>query len=136
MTLDTVSPLIFDVGERGFQEQVIQHSEKSPILVDFWADWCAPCRTLAPALERVIEQLNGQVSLAKVEVDENMRLAGHYRIRGFPTVILFHKKQELGRFSGARPAHWIKDWIYTHGGQYLPGDASAPADALQEKADG
>lgn len=56
----------------------------------------------------------GQILLARVEVDDNMKLAGHYRLRGFPTVILFHKQQELGRFSGARTSHWIEEWIDQH----------------------
>jgi putative thioredoxin len=110
------SPYIFDVDESGFQAQVIDASNQGLMLVDFWADWCSPCISLAPALERVIEEYDGAIRLAKVEVDDNMRLAGHYRLRGFPTVILFHDGKELGRFSGARPGHWIHDWIIEHTG--------------------
>ncbi|HHH38033.1 MAG TPA: thioredoxin [Sedimenticola sp.] len=110
------SPYIFDVDEAGFQEQVIDASHRHLMLVDFWAEWCSPCISLAPALERVIEAYHGEVRLAKVEVDDNMRLAGHYRLRGFPTVILFRDGQELGRFSGSRPGHWIRDWIEEHAG--------------------
>ena len=84
------------------------------MLVDFWAEWCSPCIALAPALERAVEQYGGTVALAKLEVDDNMRLAGHYRLRGFPTVILFHCGRELARFSGARPAHWISEWLEEH----------------------
>ena len=91
------------------------------MLVDFWADWCPPCRALAPHLEKVVEELGGAVLLAKVEVDEgeNMRLAGHYRLRGFPTVLLFHAGVEIGRFSGARPTHWLRDWLREHAGEWL-----------------
>ena len=108
------SPFVFDVDEAGFDQQVLKASDKQPILVDFWAEWCAPCISLAPALIRVVDEHEGAVLLGKVEVDDNMRLAGHYRLRGFPTVILFHKGKELGRFSGSHPAHWIREWIDEH----------------------
>lgn len=109
-------PHILDADLDSFQSLVIDASHRLPILVDFWADWCAPCHALAPHLERVIGELGGQVLLAKVEVDEgeNMRLAGHYRLRGFPTVILFEGGDERGRFSGARSSHQIRDWLREH----------------------
>ena len=108
------SPHIFDVEEADYQTRVIEASDSLPILVDFWAEWCSPCLSLAPHLERVIDELQGAVHLAKVEVDDNMRLAGHYRLRGFPTVILFHHGVELGRFHGSRSSHWLRDWIAEH----------------------
>ncbi|WP_428623197.1 thioredoxin family protein [Sedimenticola sp.] len=108
------SPYIFDVDVAGFEQLVLEASEQQPVLVDFWAEWCSPCLTLAPALERVINGHEGAILLAKIEVDDNMKLAGHYRLRGFPTVILFHRKQELGRFSGARAGHWIEEWLAEH----------------------
>ncbi len=106
-----------------FDQKVIQASHTAPVLVDFWAAWCAPCHAIAPHLNRVMEDLDGAVSLVKVEVDqgENMKLAGHYRLRGFPTIILFHQGQELGRFSGARASHWIQDWIDDHAKDVLYG---------------
>ncbi len=113
------SPHIYDVDEATYQEKVIQASSQQPILVDFWADWCAPCRSLSPALERVIEELEGLVLLAKVEVDDNMHLAGHYRLRGFPTVILFVNGEERGRFHGSRSSHWLREWVEEHLGDSL-----------------
>ncbi|QIK38358.1 thioredoxin family protein [Caldichromatium japonicum] len=109
-------PLIFDTHYESFQEQVIAISHQQPILVDFWADWCGPCHALAPHLERVIGDHAGQIRLARVEVDEgeNMRLAGHYRVRGFPTVILFQDGLERGRFSGARSHLQINHWLKEH----------------------
>jgi putative thioredoxin len=106
----------FDVHHEGFEQAVIQASSKRPILVDFWADWCAPCHQLAPHLYRVIEELQGSIGLAKVEVDEgeNMKLAGHYRLRGFPTVLLFQQGEELGRFSGSRSSVQIRAWLDEH----------------------
>jgi len=112
--MQTKSPHIFDVDEDGFQARVIEASHETPVMVDFWADWCSPCISLAPALERVIDDYQGRVRLAKVEVDDNMRLAGHYRLRGFPTVILFQKGKERGRFSGSHPGHWIETWLQDH----------------------
>jgi putative thioredoxin len=84
--------------------------------VDFWADWCAPCIVIAPVLEQVVSDFNGAIALAKVEVDagENMKLAGRYRVRGFPTVILFQQGGERGRFSGARPKRAIEDFVRQH----------------------
>ena len=114
-----ISPHIYDADEASFDEKVIQASRKQPILVDFWAEWCAPCLSLAPALERVIGELEGLVLLAKVEVDDNMHLAGHYRLRGFPTVILFVNGEEIGRFHGSRASHWLREWIEQHLGEYL-----------------
>ena len=102
---------IYDVDESDFQQRVLEASRETLILVDFWAEWCAPCRVLAPALERVVAEYAGSIKLAKVEVDDNMRLAGRYRLRGFPTVILFRDGSELGRFGGARPSHWIREWL-------------------------
>ncbi len=114
---------IFIVEEVTFDKKVIQASAELPVMVDFWAEWCSPCLSLAPALERVIEELDGAVQLAKVEVDDNMRLAGHYRLRGFPTVILFHHGEELGRFHGSRASHWLREWIEEHLPDYLAGRA-------------
>jgi len=108
--------LIFDVNEAEFQTQVLDASKTHPILVDFWADWCPPCIVLSPVLERVVNGYGGKIRLAKVEVDEgeNMRLAGRYGLRGFPTVILLVNGEEKGRFSSARPDGWVKQFVDEH----------------------
>ena len=108
--------LVFDVDIENFEERVLQASHEKPVLVDLWAEWCSPCLVIAPVLNRYIEESEGDISLAKVEVDEgeNMKLAGHYRLRGFPTVILFREGQERGRFSGSRSSHWLRDWLEQH----------------------
>ena len=108
--------LIFDVNEAEFQTQVLDASQANPILVDFWADWCPPCIVLSPVLERVVNGYGGKIRLAKVEVDEgeNMRLAGRYGLRGFPTVILLVNGEEKGRFSSARADGWVKQFIDEH----------------------
>lgn len=105
--------LIFNVDLHDFEQRVLRASADAPVMVDFWADWCGPCHAIAPHISRVVEEKAGEVSLAKVEVDEgeNMKLAGRYRLRGFPTIILFRDGLELGRFSGSRSTHWIRDWL-------------------------
>ena len=110
------SPYVFAVDLPDFQTQVLEASVEKPVLVDFWADWCGPCHGLAPHLQRVVDEREGGVVLAKIEVDEgdNMKLAGHYRVRGFPTVILFLNGEEHGRFSGSRSSHWLRDWLDEH----------------------
>lgn len=106
--------LIFDAGEADFSEKVLEASRQRPVLVDFWADWCPPCRVLTPVLEKVTHGCYGEVLLAKVEVDDNMHLAGRYKLRGFPTVILFIHGEEAGRFSGARSEQQVRAFISDH----------------------
>ena len=111
-----LTPPVFDVDIHDFHDKVLVASEQTPILVDFWAEWCGPCITIAPVLTRVIESFDNRVRLAKLEVDEgeNMKLAGRYRVRGFPTIILFKQGVEQDRFSSARPAHFIREFIEAH----------------------
>jgi putative thioredoxin len=104
---------IFDVDLDEFEQRVLDASAGGAVLVDFWADWCAPCHAISPHLQQVVRDLGGRVRLAKIEVDEgeNMKLAGRYKVRGFPTVMLFRDGAEVARFSGARPAQWIENWL-------------------------
>lgn len=99
-----------------FQRLVIDASRAKPVVVDFWADWCAPCHAIAPHLQRVMADMSDRVSLVKVEVDagENMKLAGKYKLRGFPTIMLFVEGGEVARFAGNRASHWIRDWLEEH----------------------
>jgi putative thioredoxin len=107
-----VSPLlIFDVTEQDFEEKVLLASSTTPVLVDFWAEWCPPCRALTPVLEKVVRAGAGAVRLAKVDADENMKLAGRYGLRGFPTVILFENGAEVGRFSSMRPESFVRAFL-------------------------
>jgi len=107
---------VFSTSYEDFRKQVLDVSQRQPVLVDFWAEWCSPCLVIAPVLERVIGEYAGTVLLAKVEVDvgENMKLAGHYRVRGFPTVMMFRAGEEYGRFSGAHPAPFVRDFVEMH----------------------
>jgi len=105
-----------DVDEHNFEKLVLEESHRRPVLVDFWADWCSPCLIIAPLLDRVIQEFNGGILLAKVDADENMRVAGHNRVRGFPTCVLFRDGAEVVRFSGAKPVHVIREFIEEHTG--------------------
>lgn len=107
------NPGSLDANEQDFTSRVLDASHGTLVLVDFWADWCSPCRALTPLLEMLAAEYAGRVLLVKVEVDagENMKLAGRYRLRGFPTVILFRAGEEQARFSGYRPAQSIRELI-------------------------
>ena len=109
-------PYVSDSNLADFDEKVIDHSHTTPVLVDFWAEWCSPCHVLAPNLVKAVEEEQGRVQLVKVEVDEgeNMKLAGRYNVRGFPTVILFRDGEAIDHFSSARPMHFIRDFIHQH----------------------
>lgn len=99
-----------------FESDVIEPSRQRPVLVDFWAEWCAPCLVIAPVLEQVVEGYAGAISLVKLEVDigENMKLAGRFKVRGFPTVILFRNAAEIARFSGALSRTQIRSFLSQH----------------------
>jgi putative thioredoxin len=110
------STSIFDTSYESFQQAVLQASFSKPILVDIWADWCAPCLVLAPVLEAVLLDYAGRIALAKVDVDagENMKIAGQYKVRGFPTVILFSRGEEKARFHGAKSKTELRAFLETH----------------------
>lgn len=92
--------LIKDGSEASFMEDVIAPSDETPIIVDFWAPWCGPCKTLGPALEAAVTAAKGAVKMVKINVDENQALAGQLRIQSIPTVYAFHKGQPVDGFQG------------------------------------
>ncbi|MGI9225385.1 MAG: thioredoxin [Woeseiaceae bacterium] len=89
------------VTDKDFGEQVINST--TPVLVDFWAEWCGPCRALGPIIESLSEEFSGQVKIAKVDVDSNPQLSMQFGIRSIPTVMLFDKGQVVDTFIGVRP---------------------------------
>jgi len=110
--LDT-KELIFDVDLEQYDELVLAASAEMPVLVDLWAEWCSPCLVIAPVLKKLVAEYEGRIKLAKVEVDEgeNMKLAGRYQVRGFPTVLLIVDGEEVARFSGAKPLSFLREFV-------------------------
>jgi len=113
ITVQKKEALIFDVDLEQFDEMVVAASNNTPVLVDLWAEWCSPCLVISPILKRLIDEYDAELKLAKVEVDEgeNMKLAGRYKVRGFPTIILINKGEEVARFSGAKPLSFLRNFI-------------------------
>lgn len=107
---------IFATDLDNFHTQVIEASHQQPVLIDLWADWCSPCVMIAPVLEKLASEFKDEIKIAKIEVDdgENMKIAGKYQVRGFPTLILFQHGEEQGRFSGAKPLSFLREFIEQH----------------------
>jgi putative thioredoxin len=97
------SAWVFDVSEAEFEEKVLKKSHEVPVVVDFWAPWCAPCRSLAPILEGMIEKRNGEVLLAKVNTDDEQNLSLNYSVSGIPHVVAFRKGRPVVQFTGLLP---------------------------------
>ncbi|MDP7151480.1 MAG: co-chaperone YbbN [Paracoccaceae bacterium] len=103
--------LIKDVAEATFMQDVVELSQTVPVIVDFWAPWCGPCKTLGPALEAAVTEAKGAVRMAKVNVDENQMIAGQLRVQSIPTVYAFWKGQPIDGFQGAVPPSEIKAFV-------------------------
>ena len=103
--------LSYVVEEIDFEPKVVERSHQIPVLLDIGADWCAPCRVLGPRLERLVHEYAGKFVLAKVDADENMRIAGRHKVRGFPTVIAYRRGQEIDRFHGAQTDRFLRELI-------------------------
>lgn len=109
--MEDTSPFIKDVTLDDFQQEVVLRSREVPVLVDFWAEWCGPCKSLSPLLERITADAGGQFELAKVDVDANQQLAGQFLVQSIPTVVAMRNGTEVDRFTGALPEPAIRAFL-------------------------
>jgi putative thioredoxin len=108
------SPYIFEANSENFGHLVIEASSERPVLVDFWAEWCAPCRSLMPVLAHLAESYRGKFHLVKVNSDEQQELAMHYGVRSLPTVKIFRNGEIIDEFMGALPEASVRKYIDRH----------------------
>ncbi|HZW05083.1 MAG TPA: tetratricopeptide repeat protein [Anaerolineaceae bacterium] len=118
---------IVDVNETNFEYEVLSYSENVPVVVDFWASWCKPCKVLGPLLERLATEMQGSFRLARVDVDANPNLALRFGIRSLPAVVAFSQGEVQSQFSGAQPEERVREFI----AQITP---PSPANLMLEKA--
>jgi len=130
--LDGLAPaLIKESGLATFLEDVIEPSQSTPVLVDFWAAWCGPCKALTPVLEKVVSEAKGAVLLAKINVDENQELAGQLGIQSIPTVVAFKGGRPVDAFAGALSESEVKKFIARLGAPPQKPDAKAAVEAAE-----
>jgi putative thioredoxin len=123
-----MSEYIKSVTESDFEYEVLAYSQNTPVIVDFWAEWCKPCKLLSPILEKLVGEADGTFRLAKVDADVNPNLVLKYSVRSIPTVLAFTQGNRIGEFAGLQPEPRVRDFI----NQILP---PSPASLLVQKGD-
>jgi putative thioredoxin len=126
-----MSTNVIDVTEATFETEVLQRSLTTPVVIDFWADWCGPCHALSPIIEKAVEARGGSVVLAKVDVDANPRLAQAFQIQGIPAVKAVAGGRLIDEFVGVRPPDFVEQWLdgfAPRGAEPEPVEAAVPSD--------
>jgi putative thioredoxin len=123
--------MAFDVTDTSFQTDVLDRSSTTPVVVDLWAPWCGPCRTLGPILETVVDETDGQVVLAKVNVDENPQVSQAFRVQGIPAVYAVADGKVVDGFVGAQPEAAVREFV----GRLLPSEAEQQLEQLLAAGD-
>ncbi|ANF24329.1 thioredoxin [Stutzerimonas stutzeri] len=121
------TPYIFDVTSANFEQLVLENSFHKPVLVDFWAEWCAPCKALMPLLAKITEEYQGELVLAKVNCDIEQDVVARFGVRSLPTVVLFKDGQPVDGFAGAQPESAIRAMLEPH----VQAPAAPEADSLE-----
>jgi len=103
--------MMIDVQDATFETEILQRSMSTPVVIDLWAPWCGPCKTLGPILEKVVNETNGQVVLAKINVDENPQSSAAFRVQSIPAVYAMKDGQIVDGFMGAKPEHEIREFV-------------------------
>jgi putative thioredoxin len=131
MITETAKPHVFDATAANFEADVLQKSVETPVLVDFWAEWCGPCKTLGPILEKLAGEYNGAFVLAKVDVDKEQELGAAFQVRSIPTVFLVKGGQLVDGFPGALPEGQLREFLKHHG---IEPAAAAEQEVLETEA--
>jgi len=131
-TSDNKNDYIFDIDEHSFQQKIIDASTDKVILVDFWAPWCEPCKQLSPVLEKIVNDCEGRIHLAKINIDENQQIAAQLKIQSIPVVYAFKNKQMADAFQGVLPQKKIIEFIEKVLGEKIKKNNSAFYDEIKE----